>query len=210
MKDNKIMMEEPSKTIIPQPINSVGPAQNKQEKLAATMEILEIPTPKVLEAIEELRLSAAADPEDAFFLAIPNVNKTKEQLHKEAEEMFGEGKFVILCWNGDEPMGVCRAEKHEVRGEGVWYIGSDYMKKNFRGHGFGQKMLATRLDEIRKRGGIKAVGIVKKINTRRMHIARKFNFKAVAQNKSGEGYVIETDLTDSEVISKINEALNAG
>ena len=186
------------------------PFKNKQERLAVKIEIAR---PEDWKKYKEIWLQAIKSPEREMFASTYELIREEEK--RVDEEWQGDifkgdklrsDMFVLLSWKDFEVVGMNRAEEEEP---GVWYLSSAYVKPEFRG-GLGTRMFATRLKEILKRGGRKVTGAVKKNNLRNIHIAEKFGFKIVGETGSGQGYLIELDLTDEKVIKKIDDVLNAG
>ncbi|MEQ1625482.1 MAG: GNAT family N-acetyltransferase [Sediminibacterium sp.] len=176
----------------------------RQEQLDIKIEIVDIPTPQILEAIKNLRIAIAQDPEEAFYLVTDQENEESMTNEERAELFFGEGKFVSLAWSGNDIVGMNRAEN---QGSGLWYIGSFCIKKQFRGR-LGERLFKDLLREISKRGGIKIVAAIKKRNTRTLHTAQRFGFKVTRENNPLPyvgGFDVELDLTKPEVLQKLKE-----
>ena len=91
----------------------------------------------------------------------------------------------------------------------MWRVRNAYVKPGFEGLGVQSKMIALRLREIIKRGGIKAITGIHVDNVISIHNAEKFGFK-ITEKIDENWYQMELNLTDSEVIKKIQNALNAG
>lgn len=181
----------------------------KQEQVPVRVEIVKIPTPKALRAIRELRLYAVEDEQDAHNLVTTKEKETEKSEEDLTKEMFDDDGFVVLLWNGNEPIGMGRAAKYMKGGE--WYIGKAYVKKtqekSYRGQGYGKKIHAIRLDQIRKLNGkIVKAGVVARNDVNFGLLTKQFLFKKVGDLPKGD--LLECDLTDPEVVRKIEETLN--
>ena len=115
-------------------------------------------------------------------------------------------KFTVLSWVDSDLIALSAAR--EKKEKGFWHVGSDYVKPEFRGGGVGKKMLAFRLEEIIKRGGLKVEAGIDSTNQISMGLYESFGFKRA--NIIDDWQMMEADLTDSEVIRKVNEVFNAG
>lgn len=193
--------------------------ENNSEKLDIKIELA---TPNEWEECKKMRIDLLTS-SDANMI-VSTQNKIKDKLKKEEkkgekewkEELSDANKFTFLSKNGLEPIGIGRAEKKK---KGVWVLYNGYIKKEFQEKGIGKRMFAMRLREIIKRGGTKAVVCIKLNNDKSMNIAKYFDFKSkniflasVMAKKIllPEWKIFETDLTNPEVIKKIDEVLNAG
>mgnify|MGYP001618423029 CR=1 FL=1 len=179
-----------------------NPLENK-EKLAIRVEIAKS---EDWQACKELRLLSITGEDAKMFGQTPEevqaqINKSEQEWRKEtaSDEMFS-----VLAWNSSEPVGLGRVNKVE----GMWRIRNGYVKPEFRNMGIQQKIIALRLQEIKKRGGTKVRTGIKINNPTSLHVAEKFGFKVIKTDESW--YIMESDLTNPEVIKKIDEALNAG
>ena len=180
---------------------------NNQEKYFK----VEVAKPEDWEKYRDLRIQAITGTDKDMYriTSFPErVEKIKNRTEAEwKNDLSGPDIFVVLSWNGSDPIGMGLARKTE---EKSWHMGAGYTKENFRGMGVGKKMFAKRLDEIRRRGGTKVTVGAKMINTRSIHISESFGFKRVDKDTHPSHYeecLMELDLTDSEVILKISEAL---
>lgn len=179
------------------------PFKNK-EQLAIRVEIAK---PEDWQACKELRLLSITSVDARMLGQTPEevekqLNKSEEEWRKEtaSDEMFS-----VLAWKGSEPVGLGRVKK--VEGEEVWRIRNGYVKEGSRNMNIQTKMIALRLREILNRGGVKAVTGIRVDNPTSIHNAEKFGFKIV-ETEDGWHHM-KLDLTDPEVIKKINEVLNA-
>jgi ribosomal protein S18 acetylase RimI-like enzyme len=172
---------------------------------------VEIATPDEWEAYRDLRLQAITG-KDADMYSITSDPERLEKVKNRSEEEWKNDLsrpdvFVVITRSNSEVIGIGVARKKE---EEIWHMGAGYTKEEFRGIGVGKKMFAKRLDEIVKRGGKKVTVGAKHTNTRSIHISESFGFKLVNQGlypTRHEEYLMELDLTDPEVIKKINETL---
>ena len=178
--------------------------KNREERLAIRVELAK---PNDWEACKKIRLHSITGPEAIVMGMTPErlqeeMNKTEEQWR---EETSSEEMFSVLSWDGSEPVGLGRAKKVE---EGLWRVRNGYVNEKFRGIGIQPRMIALRLQEIIKRGGNKAVTGIRTDNPVSLHNVYKFGFKIV-DVQDEVWATLESDLTDPEVIKKINEVLNA-
>lgn len=134
-------------------------------------------------------------------------NQSDEEWKKETDS---ETMFSVLAWDGSKAVGLGRTRRIN---NNSWFIRNGYVKKEFWGRGLQPRMIALRLLEITKRGGIKAITGVKVDNNKSIKNLESFGFKTF-QTKLQNGeefYMMELDnLNSPEVIKKINEVLNAG
>jgi ribosomal protein S18 acetylase RimI-like enzyme len=178
---------------------------------------IEIATEKDWEVYRDLRLEAI-DSADAEMLGFtPGERESEEKKITEKKKTEADWRkdlsnpdiFISLSLEGADVVGMGSARKREK--EKDWYMGSGYIKKNFRGRGIGEKMFAARLNEIRIRSGEKVTIGVKASNARSIHIAELFGFKKVKSYSSILGFSMELkDVNDPVVIDKISEILHAG
>lgn len=183
---------------------------SSQEKPAVE---LRLAGPEDWRVCKELRLLQHSGNDAGMFGVTPenrNQRISKIEIKNEEEwkkELSDENIFIVLPWVGSEVAGIGSAKKREI--EKDWYIFSGYVKENFRSMGIGKKMFAARLEEIRKRGGVKVMLSVKAVNATSIQIAEFFGFKKREEGSSSEGFYMELkDVNNSEVIKKIEEVLN--
>jgi ribosomal protein S18 acetylase RimI-like enzyme len=180
-------------------------SQNRQEKLDIKVELAK---PENWQVCKELRLLSISGEEAKMFGVTPESfqeenNKSDEEWQ---EETASEEMFSVLAWGKGEAVGLGRARKVED----TWRVRNGYVKPEFRNMGIQQKMLALRLKEIIKRGGIRATTTARINNLASVHNIEKFGFK-ITDVDIGKGWNhFELNLTDPEVIKKINEVLDAG
>lgn len=191
-----------------------NPFKNK-EKLAIKIEIA---TEKDWEACKDIRLEAITS-EDADMFAITSEKVKKEQGKNENDwrkDLQRDDLFVVLSWNGSQAVGINLVLKKK---EEVWHAEFGYVKKEFRSQGIHTKMLARDLSEIIKKGGKKVTGNVLADNVASLNVCEKFGFKKINDQlekvvlESGtehDFFRMELDLTNPEVIKKIDNVLNAG
>jgi ribosomal protein S18 acetylase RimI-like enzyme len=181
------------------------PFKNKlsQEKLALKIEIA---LEKDWESYKNLRLEAINGADKDMFgpkAAARDREKTDEEWQDDLVPQ--ENKFTVLSWAGSLPVGMGAAREKEETG--FWHVGSDYVKPEHRG-GTGRKILAFRLKEIINRGGKKVEAGIKPGNRPSMRLYESIGFNEAGVN--GGWQMVEIDLTDPEVISRIDGILNAG
>ncbi len=187
-----------------------NPLKNKHEKLNIKVEIAD--SEKDWQICKELRLESIDGPDaemlgfvekdtEAQDVKIAEHVKTKE---KWMEETNSKTMFSVLAWADSRPVGLGRVRKVE----NLWRVRNDYVRKEFRNRGIQPKMIALRLREIIRRGGVLAITNIRTDNLPSLRNAEKFGFKVV--DTEGGWHRMESDLTLPEVVKKINEALNAG
>lgn len=192
--------------------------QNTSEKLDFKIELA---SPDDWEMCKKMRIMSLAS-DDGGMLGVTSENREEilkreeEKGEKEwREELSDVNKIIFLPKNGLEPIGLSRATKAT---KGAWNLHNTYIEKDFQNKGFGKKLFATRLQEIIKRGGTEARGFLVHDNDKNLHIAEYFGAKLANRISAIAKYgtrtikynVIELNLTDPEIINKINEVLNAG
>lgn len=189
-----------------------NPLENRkpnQEKLTVRVEIA---TEKDWKAYKDLKLEAYTGPDKEMFGA--NSLKIAKQLARTDQswkrDLFSNDMFVVLSWESSEAIGMGIAEKRDRIVRGGWHINSGYVKEGFRGRNIQSKMIAKRLEEIINRGGEKVTLAVKAVNLASIHNAESLGFKKVEKGSSENGFFMELDLTNEEVIKKINEVLDEG
>jgi L-amino acid N-acyltransferase YncA len=190
-----------------------SPLENKkpnQEKLEVRIEIA---TPKDWEAYKELWLLAITGKDAEMFGRSSSPEQIEEVKNRTEEEwqdfLSQENRFYVLLWEGSRAIGTGMAKKRDE--EKDWWMGSGYVREDFRNKDIGKKIFAARLNEIRNRGGIKIRMGVKTINMASIHIADSFNFKKIEEGAGPQGFNMELeDVSNPEVIKKINDVLNAG
>ena len=180
---------------------------------------IELATPDDWEVCKEMRILALSS-DDGDMLGVTPENR-EEILRKEnekgekewREELSDPNKLIFLPKNCVEPIGLSRATQAK---EGIWDLHNSYIKEEFQGKGFGKKLFATRLKEIIKHGGVKARGFLVLNNDKNLYVAESFGAKVINKISAIAKYgtrtikynVIEINLTDPEVIKKVNEVLN--
>lgn len=182
-----------------------------QEKLAVRIEIA---TEKDWKVYKEIRLLALSS-KDAEMLGFSYGDFFSEKTRDEEEwrrDLSRNDMFIVLSWSGSDVVGMGHAVRESPD---VWSMTYDYVKESFRKMGIQKRMLAERLREIKKRGGLKVTGIAMTNNTATIRANEFFGFKKTGtisikvDEESRSAYTLELDLTDSEVTKKINEILNA-
>src|SRR3989338_1354503 len=182
----------------------------KQEKIEVRIEIA---TEKDWQAYKEIRLEAIKGKDAAMFGGHDKErDKVKPDDEWREDLALHEDRFIILSWVGSRAAGMGRADEIKDK-KGVWSMGQGYVRDEFRGENIGKKILAARLAEIKKRGGVKVITAMFHGNERPMHIAGLFGFKKIGtlrQLVRGRDLTplklrrMELDLTDPEVIKKID------
>lgn len=182
------------------------PDQGSQEKLKPTYRIC---TEDDWIICKELRILSMTGPDAEFLGVTPkileeNLKKSDEEWRKETQS---REMFSVLSYVGSEPVGLGRAK---LEGEGVWRVRNAWTKPEFQRRGIQTGLIALRLKEIIRRGGVKVETSVRPGNPTSLHNVEKFGFKVV--DTDDEWHTLELDLTRpetrSEVIKKIDEVLN--
>lgn len=189
-----------------------NPFENQKPKQEELFVSIDIAQEKDWQDYRDLKLEATKHKEDIEMLGmdeerIKSLQNKKEDDWKKVVAP-DNLKFVLLVRNGQNTIGTTSAKSENEHG--VWYIYDTYVKKEFRNRRVGQAQLAVCLDEIILRDGEKATMLVKKKNEIQLGLVDKFGFKIIRNTKSGEGFALELDLKNPEVIKKINETLDAG
>jgi ribosomal protein S18 acetylase RimI-like enzyme len=176
--------------------------KNTQEELDIKVKFA---TPDDWEKCKKLRLLSIKEYPKVFGATPERVQEEQEKNEEQwRKETCSEDAFSVLAWNNQDVVGLGRSRRRE--GEGVWNIRNAYVKPKFHNMGIQQKMIALRLSEIIRRGGKKVVMGVEKSNSVSMHNAEKFGFKVREAN--GDFNIMQLDLTNPEVVRKINEVLD--
>ncbi len=193
------------------PFENRKPAQEKLDikiKVATTDE---------WEECKKLRIESITGPESKMMGLTPE--KEKEEMEKSEEEWRRETNsdtmFSVLAYNGGAAVGLGRTAESQKKG--IWRVRNGYVKPEFRNMSIQKKMLALRLTEIIKRGGIKAITTIKTNNPISIHNTEKLGFRKIGLIKkvlqlghqAREWHVLELDLSKPEVAKKIEEILNA-
>lgn len=188
---------------------------NTSEKLDVKIELA---TPDDWESYKELRILAITGKEKRMFGSTPKqiaIAKAKSE-QEWKEDLSSDDMFVMLSKNGFEAVGMGWAKKWgKKEEERIWHMGSGYTKDDFRGKGFGIKNFASRLKNIIELGGKKVTMGVRAENKTSIGIAENFYFKTddtipikLKKFFKISGFSMELDLTNPEVIKKIDEVLN--
>ena len=83
--------------------------------------------------------------------------------------------FIVLSWADSKAVGMGRALEEPEKG--VWRMGAVYTNPDFRRKGFGTKMIATRLEEIKRRGGKKVLSSAQSSNKDSINRIESFGFE---------------------------------
>lgn len=178
---------------------------SKQEKLNIKIEIA---TPKDWEDCKKIVLEGITGNDAQMFgltqEKIENVKERTREIWRDFLEE-DENEFVLLCRDNSETIGIITAKKENQE----WYVGSLYIKENFRRKGIGAKLFATCLNEIRNRGAEKITLGIKANNFKSINLVSSFHFKRLEDSSEAWFYMLLDNVNDPEVIKKINEVLNA-
>lgn len=191
-----------------------NPLENRkpaQERLDIKFQIA---NPDEWQKCKELRLISITGPEARMMGLTPErqaeeISKTEQGWRSETNS---SEMFSVLAYHGSKAVGLGRTK--EV-GKGIWRLRNDYVIPEFRKMGIQPKMLALRLDEIIKRGGVKAIATIRTDNPRSISSVEKLGFQKIGLLKrviqlgrsAFEWHVFELDLINSSVVEKINEVL---
>jgi predicted GNAT family acetyltransferase len=104
---------------------------------------------------KKIRLEALEKDPDAFGEKLEDAQKNEENKWK---EVFLK-KFIFLAKDRLEPIGIGAGE---IRDGEIGFISSVYVRDSFRNQGIASKILKNLENEIKKRGGIKAILYVSK------------------------------------------------
>ncbi|MBI5139523.1 GNAT family N-acetyltransferase [Candidatus Nomurabacteria bacterium] len=132
------------------------PFQNKkpgQEQLEVRVEVAK---PEDLEAYKNIRIESVTLNPEAFGLTLERaLSKTDDDWRA---ELSGDKKFFVLAVSGtDVKNAKSIAGAFKGLEEGVWRVIAVYTKPEFRKRGISERVLSKVLEEISKRGGLKAV-----------------------------------------------------
>ena len=186
-----------------------NPGKN-QEKLSVRVEIA---APKDWIIYKELRILALSGKDGRMFGATPEkIAAANARTDEEwQEDLSLDDEFIVLSWCDDEPAGMGGAFKKE---EGYWRMNSGYVKEKFRGEGLQNRMIALRLKEIQRQGGVRVVTGVEIGNKISMRNCKSFGFLSKdppdIELFNGDQFLqIEIpDLNDPVIIKRIEEVLN--
>ena len=123
----------------------------KNEKLNLTIEIV---NERDWEDYKKIWLEAMEKEPLAYWITEDNKKSTSQKTEKEwREELNDSNSVIFLSKNNNIPIGMAQVllknEEYRIR--------RVYLNEDFRGSGFGEKMVILALDEIKKRGGKKVV-----------------------------------------------------
>lgn len=182
----------------------------KQEKLDIKIRVAGL---EDWEIFKSLKVESLESGDSRFFGSSEEDNLARLDEIKKSDQKFweeklsGDDSFGVLALNQNEPIGIGLARRDDQLGG--WYIISGFVKEDFRG-GIGKKIFAARLREIVNRGGKKVAVHAKKFNERSIHIAESFGFQKIRESSDHQRFIFELeDVSNPEVIKKINEVLNA-
>ena len=145
---------------------------------------IDIAAEKDWEACKNLRELAITGDDAKMFNANPESvayekQKTEEEWRK---DLSSDTVFYVLSQKGSEPIGIGSADQIPSMGEGVWGLHDGYVKLEFRGNHIAQKMFATRINEIQRRGGKLVVAYIRMDNEKQLNLAKKFGFEKYGEN----------------------------
>lgn len=189
-----------------------------QEKLPITVEVAQ---EKDWQEYRDLRLLSITGKDAEMFAATPEMVKREKAMDRlDWQQYFSKAvifpmpdRFVVLSHVGSEPIAIGVASERE---KWTWHLSGGYVKEGFRGVGVGKKIIAERLREILKRGGKMVTVKIKVGNDVSLRNCQAFGFEIVSTKskilESGvefESHLLELDLTNPEVITKLYAILNA-
>ncbi len=182
------------------------------EKLSLSIKIA---SKKDLKDYRDIRLLASSS-DDASMLGFSKDNYAWEENREEdewQEDLSRHDMFAVLARSDSEVVGMGHAVQESAQ---VWKVTYDYVQESFRRMGIQKKMLAERLKEIKKRGGLKVRGVVLTQNIGSISTLKFFGFTGFEEvstkpmrvgKELKPAYEVELDLTSPEVIKKIDEIL---
>jgi len=148
---------------------------NPQEKMDISMKMA---TPEDWKAYRDLCLLTVR-PDTSKIMGITHEDVIDTRIRKAKEwrqDLSRKDKFVVLSWNGSEPIGMGVSEN---QGGFTWILGSFYVKEKFRGKIFPNKALAVFSEEIKRRGGSRIVLAVALNNKRAIDLYEKVGFRKI-------------------------------
>lgn len=181
----------------------------KNEKLAIKVELAK---PEDWALCKELRLKSLKGPSGRMLAATPELIEEEEKKTEEEwrQETSSDKMFSVIAKVGERAVGLGRTK---LLNEGWplienWRIRNGWVDPEFEGQGIQTKMIALRLKEIIKRGGIIASSNARVDNPISLHNLEKLGFKIMSSDS--EWHQVMVDLRDVNVIDKIDQVLNAG
>ncbi len=181
--------------------------KNNQEKFIPKIELA---TENDWEECKRLRvLEVSGEDAQMFGLSPEEIEKEKNTTKEDWQnEIKNEDTFFVLSKDGSKAVGFGRAIREK---EGQWRMGWGYTEKDFRNKGFGTKNSMFRLKELLKRNATQAKLFVMGDNPASLHVQESLGFKlagigpSVKKGQSDLIHMMTLDLTDPEVIKKIND-----
>ena len=184
---------------------------NDQEKLKPRIELATMDDWEECKRLRILEISGE-DSEMFGFVTPEEIEKEVEKEKSKTKEdwerrIIDQHQFCALSWVGKNAVGFGNVLDKE---NGLWRIRWGYVEKEFRNQELHKKNIVVRLREIIKRGGtIAESGVVAK-NQNSFRNLQLLGFKISETHMEGESdkiysYTMVVDLTDPDVIKKINE-----
>ena len=179
------------------------PGENEKLDISVRMAM-----PEDWEECKKIRIRSLTGPEGRMLGVTPEIlekilNQTEEEWRAETNSAT---MFSVLADSKEHIVALGRVKKEE---RDTWRIRNAYVEPEFRGQGIQSKLIALRLQGIITRGGKKATTDVRPGNQRSSDNLKKFGFKAIGEIDD-DWQTMELDLTNPEVIKRIDEVLNAG
>ena len=211
-------MENPFKNKPPETAPArkmLSPAEQRAERERLHIKAPRKATPADLDRLIKFRL-AALEGKDRKNMTTSEreYKRIKNRTHEEWANIFAdnEERFTILVENDSDIIGAGRAEIRER----IWELYNLSVEEGFRRLGIGKQITATRLNEIRIRGGKEVKTHIREGNDPSLGNVGFFGFKRIdsllgrLQEKldMGFGEVRLADVNDPEVIRKISEVLD--
>jgi|GEM_PF-2897616 len=184
-----------------------------QEQLALRVEVA---TPRDWQAYKKIRLHAIRTDAEMLGISMRDARGEVMRGDEEWKRILARPDYhlVVLSWNGNEPVGMGVAVNNGIfyypNDKNTWELGSDYVRKEFRGQNLQRKMIAFRLKEIINQGGTKVLFHVLANNRWSIPNAEHFGFSKMKERLGDKDYFMQLDLTDPLLKEKINAVLDAG
>ena len=179
----------------------------------------ELAIPDEWEECHKFRFKSLSEDDACMFTDNPEAMLQIESKTGEKEwrgEISSPNSFVVLSKKGTEVVGMGRAKKRDL-GDHIWALRTDYVFKEHRKQGIAREIFAIRFKEILKRGGKKVCAFIRDDNPGSFRNAEFFGCQKLDKKRGKAKYNLEEgdvwsawelDLTNPELINKINEVLN--
>ena len=177
---------------------SENPFKNKQEKLDIEIELAK---PEDLEAYRTIWMDALEKNPEAFQSRLEVTRKKVEADWK--TDLENSKRILVFAKAGSSQECIKSIASAVDQSAGVWLISRVYTRPEFRRQGLSEKVLKRVLEEVKKRGGVKAKLTVR--NGPNQEAARyvyreKLGFKDITpwDNTIENSFFLEKNLDDEE------------